>query len=124
MARRIPIVIALVLVGTAVGLSSVVFQTITTNYILTPSVMGLDNLYVLLQTLVLYFVGSTQLTTMQSPLCFMGALLLMVCVSTGIFFYMFRGQRRQYLFCGVGRHDLRHNLRRLVELHAGADRSE
>jgi len=54
--------------------------------------MGLDNLYVLLQTLVLYFVGSTQLTTMQSPLCFMGALLLMVCVSTGIFFYMFRGQ--------------------------------
>ena len=92
MARRIPIVIALVLVGTAVGLSSVVFQTITTNYILTPSVMGLDNLYVLLQTLVLYFVGSTQLTTMQSPLCFMGALLLMVCVSTGIFFYMFRGQ--------------------------------
>lgn len=47
--------------------------------------MGLDNLYVLLQTLVLYFVGSTQLTTMQSPLCFMGALLLMVCVSTGIF---------------------------------------
>ena len=40
MARRIPIVIALVLVGTAVGLSSVVFQTITTNYILTPSVMG------------------------------------------------------------------------------------
>ena len=92
MARRIPIVIALVLVGTAVGLSSVVFQTITTNYILTPSVMGLDNLYVLLQTLVLYFVGSTQLATMQSPLCFMGALLLMVCVSTGIFFYMFRGQ--------------------------------
>lgn len=92
MARRIPIVIALVLVGTAVGLSSVVFQTITTNYILTPSVMGLDNLYVLLQTLVLYFVGSTQLTTMQSPLYFMGALLLMVCVSTGIFFYMFRGQ--------------------------------
>lgn len=77
MARRIPIVIALVLVGTAVGLSSVVFQTITTNYILTPSVMGLDNLYVLLQTLVLYFVGSTQLTTMQSPLCFMGALLPM-----------------------------------------------
>ena len=37
MARRIPIVIALVLVGTAVGLSSVVFQTITTNYILTPA---------------------------------------------------------------------------------------
>lgn len=124
MARRIPIVIALVLVGTAVGLSSVVFQTITTNYILTPSVMGLDNLYVLLQTLVLYFVGSTQLTTMQSPLCFMGALLLMVCVSTGIFLHVPWTEWRQYLFCGVGRHDLRHNLRRLVELHAGADRSE
>lgn len=90
--RRIPIVIALALVATAVGVSSVVFQTITANYILTPSVMGLDNLYVFLQTLVLYFVGSTQLTTMNSPLYFMMALGLMVCVSTGIFFYMFRGQ--------------------------------
>lgn len=124
MARRIPIVIALVLVGTAVGLSSVVFQTITTNYILTPSVMGLDNLYVLLQTLVLYFVGSTQLTTMQSPLCFMGALLLMVCVSTGIFSTCSVDRMAAIFICGVGRHDLRHNLRRLVEFHAGADRSE
>lgn len=90
--RRIPIVIALVLVGTSVGVSSVVFQTITANYILTPSVMGLDNLYVFLQTLILYFVGATQLVTMNSPLYFMMALGLMVCVSTGIFFYMFRGQ--------------------------------
>lgn len=90
--RRVPIVIALALVGTAVGVSSVVFQTITANYILTPSVMGLDNLYVFLQTLVLCLAGGSQLAVMHSPLYFMMSLLLMVFVSTGIFFYMFRGQ--------------------------------
>ncbi len=90
--RRIPIVIALALVGTAVGTSSIAFQTITTNYILTPSVMGLDNLYVFLQTLVLYFAGSAELLTMRSPASFLAALLLMAVVSTGIFFYMFRGR--------------------------------
>lgn len=91
-ARRTKIIGAIALVSVAVGVSAVIFQTVTANYILTPSIMGLDNLYIFLQTLVIYFFGSGQLTMMGSPAQFMLTLLLMVGVSAGIFIFMFRGQ--------------------------------
>lgn len=42
--------LALVTVAVAVGVSTVVFQTLSNNRILTPSIMGFDALYLLLQT--------------------------------------------------------------------------
>jgi len=41
---------ALLLVAYAVGVSTLLFQTITNNPILTPSILGFDALYVFLQT--------------------------------------------------------------------------
>lgn len=40
----------LVVVGAAVGIATVLFQTVAANRVLTPSIMGFDALYVLLQT--------------------------------------------------------------------------
>ncbi|WP_054957778.1 iron chelate uptake ABC transporter family permease subunit [Paenibacillus dakarensis] len=56
--RRIKKVLAIALTGGAIALSTTVFQTITNNRILTPSVMGLDSLYVLIQTFVVFAFGS------------------------------------------------------------------
>lgn len=56
--RRVKKVLAIVLTGGAIALSTTVFQTITNNRILTPSVMGLDSLYVLIQTFVIFVFGS------------------------------------------------------------------
>ncbi|MFC7679694.1 iron chelate uptake ABC transporter family permease subunit [Paenibacillus sp. GCM10028914] len=56
--RRIKKVLAIVLTGGSIALSTTVFQTITNNRILTPSVMGLDSLYVLIQTFVIFAFGS------------------------------------------------------------------
>ncbi|WP_202862960.1 iron chelate uptake ABC transporter family permease subunit [Ornithinimicrobium murale] len=50
---------SLVVVGAAVGASSLVFQTIAGSRILTPSVMGFDALYLLVQTIVVFFFGGT-----------------------------------------------------------------
>lgn len=52
---------ALVVVGVAIGVSSVVFQTIAGSRILTPSVMGFDSLYVLIQTVFVATLGSSAL---------------------------------------------------------------
>lgn len=90
--RRLKVVCAIAVVGASVGISSVIFQTITANYILTPSIMGFDNLYLLLQTLVIYFWGGGQLSMMDSPADFMLTLLLMICASTAVFFIMFKGR--------------------------------
>ena len=57
MSQRIPKLIAIIISGSCIAFSSMVFQTITNNNILTPSVLGLDSLYVLLQTIIVFFVG-------------------------------------------------------------------
>ena len=56
--RRSIKVLAMVLTGIAIAFATVVFQTITHNRILTPSIMGLDSLYLLLQTCIIFFFGS------------------------------------------------------------------
>lgn len=50
-------VVALVTFAVSVSLSTVVFQTLTANRILTPSIMGFDALYVMLQTVLVFFLG-------------------------------------------------------------------
>ncbi|TNC66608.1 iron chelate uptake ABC transporter family permease subunit [Rubellimicrobium roseum] len=48
---------ALLVVGTAVAVATVLFQTVSSNRILTPSVMGFDALFVLLQTGLVFSLG-------------------------------------------------------------------
>ena len=55
---RLPTLAALGIVGWAVAVSTVVFQTVTGNRILTPSVLGLDALYALIQALMLIALGA------------------------------------------------------------------
>lgn len=57
MDQRIPKLIAIVITGFCISFSSIVFQTITNNNILTPSVLGLDSLYILVQTIIVFLVG-------------------------------------------------------------------
>lgn len=57
MSQRIPKLIAIVITGGGIAFSSIIFQTITNNNILTPSVLGLDSLYVLIQTVIVFLLG-------------------------------------------------------------------
>ena len=52
--HRGQILLTMVLVACASGVSTLLFQTVTQNRILTPSVMGLESLFVLLQTLLIF----------------------------------------------------------------------
>ncbi len=56
--RRIEQLAALLVVGIAVAVSTVIFHTLTENHILTPSIMGFDALYILLATSIVFFVGA------------------------------------------------------------------
>lgn len=57
MSQRMPKLIAIVITGGCIAFSSIIFQTITNNNILTPSVLGLDSLYVLIQTVIVFLLG-------------------------------------------------------------------
>jgi iron complex transport system permease protein len=84
LSRRIPKIIAIVLTGSAIAYASLVFQTVTENRILTPSVLGLDALYIFIQTIIIFIVGSESMAKVDSRISFLLSVLLMVVFSVGI----------------------------------------
>ncbi|HBO22086.1 MAG TPA: enterobactin ABC transporter permease [Providencia sp.] len=52
------IVLTMIVVAFASGVSTVLFQTIANNKILTPSIMGLEALFILLQTIFIFYTDS------------------------------------------------------------------
>lgn len=94
LSRRLVKVAAMVLTAVAIGVSTVVFQTITNNRILTPSIIGLDSLYLLLQTIIIFIYGSTSLTFAHKQLNFFLSLTLMMLFSLLLSSYLFRRERQ------------------------------
>lgn len=70
--------LALLQVGIAVAVSTVVFQTVTGNRILTPSIMGLDALYLFGQTTLVFLLGGLGYSLVDSKLKFGAEVLLMM----------------------------------------------
>jgi len=87
-------VLGMVLVGTAIAASTVMFQTITNNRILTPSIMGFDALYLLLKTVLVYFFGSATLSTMNANALFGLEVVAMLVFAGGLFYWLFIVSRR------------------------------
>ena len=69
--------LALVQVGVAIAVSTVVFQTVTANWILTPSIMGLDALYLSCQTALVFEFGELVFASLDPRLKFFGEVGLM-----------------------------------------------
>jgi len=105
LSRRIPRVLAVVLTGSAVAASTVVFQTITHNRILTPSIMGLDALYLFVQTGVVFVFGGRSRLLIDERLNFLVSTVLMVGAAVLVFGRLFRtregGRLFQLLLVGV-----------------------
>ena len=55
--RRARSLAALVIVAVAIAVATVTFQTVTANRILTPSIMGFDALFILIQSVIVAFFG-------------------------------------------------------------------
>ena len=89
---------AIILVSCSVGCSSVVFQTITGNKILTPSVMGLDSLYLFVQTVIVFFFQSKTLMLLKGNLNFLLSVAVMVGLSLALYLILFRGDRKNIYF--------------------------
>ncbi|WHX48872.1 iron chelate uptake ABC transporter family permease subunit [Paenibacillus woosongensis] len=90
--------IAILLTGTAIAFSTVVFQTITNNRILTPSIIGLDSLYMLLQTIIVFVFGSTALTLMSKNMQFVLAVGFMVLFALLLYQMLFRREGRNIYY--------------------------
>ncbi|KKD61176.1 ABC transporter permease [Grimontia sp. AD028] len=97
LSRRVPKVLAMVLAGIAVAQSSLVFQTITHNRILTPSIMGFDSLYVLTQTLLVAVFGGFSFFLINTYINFAIAVSVMVGFSLLLFGFYFGKEGRNLI---------------------------
>lgn len=96
-------VLGMVLVGTAIAASTVMFQTITNNRILTPSIMGFDALYMLIQTVLVFFLGSNQLVRLGVNAKFGVEVAIMMAFSAVLYYFLFVvGHRSLHLLVLVG----------------------
>lgn len=85
---------ALLLVAYAVAVSTVLFQTITGNRILTPSIIGFDALYILLQSALVLAIGSAATTALDPRLMFVVEMAAMVGFSLVLYRLLFSGAIR------------------------------
>ncbi|AMX83882.1 iron ABC transporter permease [Geobacillus subterraneus] len=91
-------VTAMVLVGWAGAISTVLFQTITNNRILTPSIIGLDSVYMLIQTAIVFLFGSTTLTMMNDTVHFLLSAGSMIGFSILLYSFLFRREGQTVYF--------------------------
>lgn len=89
LAKRIPKLMAISISGGAIAFSSILFQTICNNRILTPSVLGLDSVYSFIQTLVVFVFGSTSIVMTNKNLNFILSLIGMLIISTLLYKFVF-----------------------------------
>ncbi len=87
-------VIGMTVVGVAVAASTVLFQTVTTNRILTPSIMGFDSLYLLITTVLVYYLGSTTFSGLDARMLFGVETLVMSAFALVLFYALFFIGRR------------------------------
>ena len=83
-------IFAFLLVSLATSSATISFQTITQNQFLTPSVLGLDSLYVLVQTTLFFFFGGVTMLQQVGTGMFLLNIGLMVGLSQLLFFFLFK----------------------------------
>ncbi|MDD0823022.1 iron chelate uptake ABC transporter family permease subunit [Mannheimia sp. AT1] len=77
--------ILLLTVAYTIGVSTLLFQTLTHNPILTPSILGFDSLYLLMQTTLVFFFGGLGFTQLDPSKKFFFETLLMLGASILLF---------------------------------------
>lgn len=87
-------VLAIVLTGFGIGVSSLSFQTITNNKLITPNVMGLESLYMFIQTFIIFIWGSKELSMMTSYSQFFLSIAVMMMASWGLFNLVFKKENQ------------------------------
>jgi iron complex transport system permease protein len=96
--KRLARLLAMLIGGVCVAWSSITFQTITGNRILTPAIMGYEAVYLLLQSLLVLIMGTQSLVMLGANGNFALSVLLMLGYSWAIHRWLFRDGRNNVYF--------------------------
>ncbi|MDY0210721.1 MAG: iron chelate uptake ABC transporter family permease subunit [Acholeplasma sp.] len=101
--RRSSRIVAMIIVAITMGITGLVFQTMTNNRILTPSVIGFDSTFVLSQTLIVFIFGSQTVLIANPYYNFVLSSVVMVLTSMLLYGFVLRkGKNNLALLLLVG----------------------
>ena len=95
---RTPKLIVMLITAFAIGGASIVFQSVINNRIVTPCLLGMNSLYTLIHTAVVFFLGAGSMAASNSNLSFAIDLVLMGAAATVIYSYLFRKTNHSVLY--------------------------
>lgn len=98
LSRRIPKVIAIMLTGGSIAFSSMIFQTVTNNRILTPSILGLDSLYMFIQTISVFLFGASSIFMVNKNVNFLVSVVIMLIGTLALYQFLFKKSGQNNLF--------------------------
>jgi iron complex transport system permease protein len=96
--KRLARLAAIVIGGVCVAVSSIIFQTIAGNRILTPAVMGYEAVYLLLQSLLILAMGMHSVLLLGQNGNFVVSIALMLAYSWAIHYWLFRDGKNNVYF--------------------------
>ncbi len=95
---RIKKLLAMLLSAYCIGAASLIFQTIIKNTIVTPCLLGMNALYILIHTSVVFFLGSASVFASNKYISFSLDLVVMGLVATFIYNYFFKISKYNVLY--------------------------
>lgn len=95
---RLPKLIVMVITAFAIGGASLVFQSVIRNNIVTPCLLGMNSLYTLIHTAVVFVLGSGSVLVLNQNYSFFLDIVLMGVIATFIYSYLFKKTRHNVLY--------------------------
>ena len=95
---RGPKLAAMVITAFAIGAASIVFQSVINNTIVTPCLLGMNSLYTLIHTAVVFFLGSGSVIAANANLSFITDVILMGIAATFIYSWLFKKTKHNVLY--------------------------
>lgn len=94
---------AMLIVSCCIAYSTVAFQTLTNNRILTPSIMGFEPVYLLFQTILVFIYGDQTYRVLNSAGNFLLSILWMIGFAMMLYFLIYKkGKDNLYLLLLIG----------------------
>lgn len=98
MSLRVPKLVVMLITAFCIGSASIAFQTIINNTIVTPCLLGMNSLYSLIHTAVVFIWGSGSIVARNANLSFVVDLVLMGVIATLIYSYLFKKTKYNVLY--------------------------
>lgn len=98
LSKRILKVIAIAITGGSIAFSSMIFQTVTNNRILTPSILGLDSLYMFVQTISVFLFGASSIFMINRNVNFMVSVTIMLVGTLVLYKILFKKDGNSNIF--------------------------